>query len=108
MNRAQMLAHLELNHMELVLPIGKDEYYSSLTSLIDVEDDSTKVEQNELSYYGHMYKHRVGKFEYYHFVSMRKVGGYPELESEAFYKEPYISTEERMKDFQWILDPLES
>jgi len=107
MTRAQMLAHLELTYMELVLPISTDEYYSSLRSLIDVEDVSSQVEQDELSHYGHMYKHKVGNFLYYHFVSMHKVEGYPELESEAFYKEPYMSTEDIMKDLEWLLNPLD-
>jgi transposase len=107
MTRAQMLAHLELTYMDVVLSISTDEYYSSFKSLMDAEDVSLEVKQDVLSHYGYMYKHKVGNFLYYHFVSMHKVEGYPELESEAFYKEPHMSTEDIMKDIGWLLNPLD-
>jgi hypothetical protein len=107
MNKAQMLAHLELPFIELVLSISEHEYYSSMKVLVDKEESTAKVEFTELSYYGYVYQHRVGNFTYYHFVHMRKVDGYPELESEAFYKEPYRSTEDILKEFEWLLSPMD-
>lgn len=114
MNRARMLAHLELKDIDSSFFITSREYNESLGILhssyrkdvqsLEEFQDEHRIQHHNLSYYGDMYSFVYDKHQYFYFVCLKKVGwqGDVDVDSQAYVKMPYKTIDDIKEEYSFL------
>ena len=118
MQRARMLAHLELDSrhdLDSSFFISSREYHESLgilSSSYKMETDSleefhqkNKIEFQNLGY-GDMHSFVYDKHQYFYFVCIKKVGweGDIDIDSQCYVKVPYKTIDEIKEEYSFLFE----